>query len=266
MALVRICLCLGLAACASTPEPPYPAFVETALLPDSFIAGLPGVRSKRLAANPDTRRSSDLLTLPPDWSFSTGGFPDKSVEIYVVAGSVRLGEFQLDAGGYAFIPAGSTGLSLTSAAGAQLLYFLDDAVDASVIETPLISNRAILSWETSADADAFGIAEKVLREDPGSGARTWLLRIEPGALLPWRRSTVAEEGILLEGEYVHAECVDGESVTGSYRRGGYYIRPPGAINGGPESGARQPSVWFVRRRAAGEYETLAACEAQTPSP
>ena len=64
--------------------------------PQERRAGLPGVRAKHLAGNPDTRRSSDVVTLPPDWSFTTGGFPDKSVEIYVVAGSVKIGEFLLE--------------------------------------------------------------------------------------------------------------------------------------------------------------------------
>jgi glyoxylase-like metal-dependent hydrolase (beta-lactamase superfamily II) len=87
-----------LAGCASGPTPPpYPAFVQVDRLPDVFLAGLPGVRAKQLAGDPESRRSSNFVTLPPDWSFGTGASPDKSLEIYVLAGRVRLGEFTLDA-------------------------------------------------------------------------------------------------------------------------------------------------------------------------
>jgi hypothetical protein len=264
--LARLLFCLLLAGCASTPEAPYPVFIRTAELPDTFLAGLPGVRAKHLAGNPDTRRSSDLVTLPPDWSFTTGGFPDKSVEIYVVAGSVKIGEFLLEPGGYAFIPGGSTGFELSSEGGARLLYFLDDEDTGGVIQTPLVTNQNLLTWATSGGVDGFGLAEKVLREDPGSGARTWLLRVDPGALLPWRQASVPEEGFLLEGAYLHSECVAGVVLTGSYEPGGYFYRPAQAVNGGPESGAAgQTAVWYMRRLTSGEYANVGAC-VETASP
>ena len=253
-------VCLLLAACASTPEPPYPVFVDTSELPFSFLAELPGVDGKRLAVNPDTRRSSDLLALPPGWSFTTAGAPDKSIEIYVLQGSMKLGEFELASGGYAYIPSGSTGFELSSDSGARILYFLDDATAAGVIRTPLITNQNLLVWATAAEVEDFGLAEKVLREDPGSGARTWLLRVEPGAVLPWQKASVAEEGFLLSGRYSHSECVAGVEITGSYGPGGYFYRPADAVNGGPRSGAEVAAVWYMRRLSSGAYETVGACE------
>ncbi len=224
------------------------------------MADLPGVRAKRLAGNPDTRRSSNLLTLPPAWNFTTGGLPNKSVEIYVLAGTVILGEFTLPPGGYAYLPDGSTGARLQTESGAHILYFIDDAHPASVIRTPLISNRAIVPWQpVSADPADLGLSIKELRADPGSGARTWLLRIEPHATQPWRSRSVVEEGFLLEGSYRHSECVNGEIVTDTYTPGGYYYRPPGAVSGGPESAAVEPSVWLVRVRSAGTTEAVDAC-------
>lgn len=250
---------LLLSACASDPAPPYPAFVDTLVLPDVFVAGLPGVRAKQLVGDQETRRSSNVLALPPGWEFTTGGFPDMSVEIYVIAGNLRIGDLELTPGGYAWLPAGMSGLPLLTEGGARVLYFLDDALPGSVIQTPLIVSRDLLNWQSSDALEEFGLAEKVLREDPGTGARTWLLRVEPGADIPWQRTSVSEEGFLLEGSYRHTECVAGETLAGDYLPGGYFQRPADAVNGGPESMAVTPSVWYLRRLRGGETVTVDTC-------
>lgn len=252
---------LLLAACASGPkDAPYPAFVQTDELPDIFVAGLPGIRAKQLAGNPETRRSSNRLLLPPQWSFSTGAAPGKSVEIYVLAGEINLGEFVLGSGGYAFVPAGSTGLNIQTDGGALLLYFLDDANSASVIKTPMILNRGILQWQAlSDDANDFGVSIKELRFDPGSGARTVLLKMEPGATRPWMKSSVLEEGYLLEGNYEHSECIDGKVLTGRYVAGGYYHRPAGAVNASLAGGDGGAVVWLVRELGLGSNTVVGIC-------
>ncbi len=256
---------IGLAACASgPPETPYPAFVQTDALPDVFIAGLPGIRAKQLAGNPDTRRSSNRLSLPPQWKFSTGAAPDKSVEIYVLAGDVQLGEFTLGPGGYAYVPPGSTGLRMQTQNGASLLYFLDDANPASVIRTPMIMNRGILSWKPiSDDPNDLGVSTKELRFDPGSGARTGLVRVEAGATRPWTKSTIPEEGYLLEGSYQHSECVEGKETAAEYTPGGYYYRPAGAINGSPTNDSLDAAVWLVRTLGYGTTTDIGACTERT---
>ena len=254
---------LALANCASEPTVPYPAFVKVPELPDSFVASLPGIRAKQLAGNMETRQSSQLLTLPSGWEFTTGGLPDKSVEIYVIVGSIRLGGIDMPAGGYAYLPSGTSGVPITTDAGANILYFLDDAIPGNVIQTPLIVSRDLIAWESSDSLEGFGLSEKVLREDPGTGAKTWLLKVEPGAAFPWQRSAATEEGFLLEGNYQHAECVAGVPVTGEYVAGGYFQRPPEAVNGGPESGALQTSVWYLRRVVGGETEIVSGCTAAT---
>ena len=246
-----------------TVRPAYPAFVQADALPDIFLADLPGVRAKRFAGDPNTRRSSNRLLLPPDWSFSTGGLPNKSVEIYVLAGSIKLGEFALQAGGYAYLPDGSTGVSMSTVAGAQVLYFLDDASPAAVIRTPLIASRDLIPWNpVSTDLDDVGLSIKELRSDPGSGAKTFLLRIEPGATRPWQSLSTLEEGYLLEGQYTHGECVNGESAVGTYLPGGYYYRTAGAVNGGPETAAVTPSVWYVRLLEPAQRSRASGCSAE----
>lgn len=253
-----------LAGCGgSAVRPPYPAFVQADTLPDIFLADLPGVRAKRFAGDPNTRRSSNRLLLPPDWSFSTGGLPNKSIEIYVLAGTIRLGEFDLQPGGYAYLPDGSTGVSMSTVAGAQVLYFLDDANSSAVIRTPLIASRDLIPWNPlSTDLEDAGLSIKELRTDPGSGARTFLLRIEPGATRPWQSLSTLEEGYLLEGEYTHGECVDGQSAVGVYTAGGYYYRTADAVNGGPDSAATTPAVWYVRLLGPGQRTLASGCAAE----
>ena len=249
--------------CASTPELPYPAFVNADEVPDSFVAGLPGVRAKRLTGNPETRRSSSLMTLPAGWQFTTGGLPDKSVEIFVIAGTLNIGSIPMRAGSYAFLPAASQGLDIQTATGAEVLYFLDDANDADVIQTPMIVDAGQMEWETADSANDAGRSTKVLREDPGSGARTWLLRVQPGIPGVWRQSAQRTEGFLLTGTYHHVECLGGDSVLGEYRPGGYFMRPADVVHGGPDALAIEQSIWFLRRQSPGPDQPAEGCSAES---
>lgn len=247
---------LLLGGCASgPPELPYPAFVDVNSLQNVFIAGLPGIRAKQLAGDPRTRRTGNQVIIPPDWQFSTGASPLQSVEIYVVAGSLSIGEFELTPGGYAYIPAGNSGFPMRSDAGAVMLYFLDAANEASVIQTPLITNSGLTDWVY----DDRGVGIKELRSDPGSGARTWIEKIDPGGQRPWRRSSQTLEGYLLTGSMTESECFEDEAVTAEYLPGGYFYRPPGVISGGPESGTNAGAVWFHRVPATAQEEVVSGC-------
>ncbi len=255
-----------LTGCASgSPTLPYPAFIQADELPDVFVAGLPGIRAKQFASNPQSRRSSNRLLLPADWNGSTSASPGKSVEMFVVAGEITLGGMALKAGSYAYIPSGFTGSNISTTDGALVLYFLDDPNPAAVIQTPLVLDSGIVDWQpVSAGAEDFGFSVKELRMDPGSGTRTWLLRIDPGAIQGWHKSAAAEEGYLLSGNYRHSECVDGEVLTEDYTAGGYFARPPGAVNGGPEAMASSSAVWYLRRSGKGTDESVSACVAVLP--
>lgn len=264
---IKVCAALAgiicLSACASGPPPvPYPAFIEVDELPDIFLAGMPGTRAKLLSGDPRSRRSSIRLALPADWNFSTGALPDKSVEIFVLEGAIKLGEFDLATGGYAFLPSGTLGMSMSTQSGAVLMYFLDNANPTSVIQTPLIMDDSLLEWSpVSEGIEGFGVSEKVFRADPGSGAVTRLVKVEPGALQGWRKRSVTEEGYFIAGNYQHSECVNGEVATELYAKGGYFMRPPGAVNGGPESKSFEPSVWLLRVPSTGPVAQVDACTA-----
>jgi len=257
-----VAIILLVSGCISgPPSVPYPAFIAVDDLPDAFVAGLPGVRAKQLAGDARTRRSSTRIQIPADWEFSSGASPGLSVEVFVLAGELRLGEYALTEGGYAYVPPGSTGLPMRSDNGALILYFLDTANDKSVIQTPLITNSNLLGWESPIfDFGSDGLSIKELRADPGSGARTWLLKVDSGANQSWQYSSQTLEGYLLSGSVVDTECVAGEAATYEYLSGGYFHRPPGAIHGGPAATTSASAVWFLRASASEQIELVPGCK------
>jgi hypothetical protein len=243
--------------CASgPPKLPYPAFIQSDDLEDVFMAALPGVRAKQFAGNPQTGRTSNRVNLPPGWKGTTGGTPGRSLEIYVLAGDLDIADISLGPGGYAHVPPGTFGFNMRSIDGAQVLYFLDDVDPLAMIRSPIILDSRIVDWQPT---DISGISIKDLRSDPGNGARTWIMRIEPGAAIPWRSSSVVREGYLASGQYQHSECSAGEVHTAIYNRGGYFYRPAGAINGGSAAMAISEAVWLLRERTASVEEPHDAC-------
>jgi hypothetical protein len=251
-------LFLLLAGCASgPPKIPYPVFIQADELEDVFLASLPGVRGKQFSGDPQTRRTTNRINLPPGWEGTTGGAPGKLLEIFVLKGDLTVGDLSFGPGGYAHVPPGTIGFNLKTADGAQILYYRDDVDPLAMIQTPTLLDSRLLNWEpTGID----GITKKVLRDDPGNGARTWLLRITPGASIPWQSTSVTREGYLMSGQYQHSECVAGKVHTSTYTPGGYFLRSAGAVNGGPESTALSESIWVLRERLAGSERTAEACQ------
>ena len=240
---------LALFSCASTsPKAPFPAFIQVDELDNVFIASLPGARAKQLAGDPMTRRTSNRVDLPMAWSGTTGGAPGRSQEIFVLAGTLKLADIELGRGGYAYLPAGSLGFNVTSYDGAQILYSVSDDEPDAVIRSPIIIDTGLLEWQST---DFPGIATKALREDPGTGATTWLMRIEAGSAVPRLSSSADREGYLVSGNYQHTECAEGREITGQYTPGGYFLRPADAVNGGPLSGGPTDAIWYLRESRAG---------------
>lgn len=250
-------LCVMLTACVSgPPEVPFPAFMQSDELPDVFLATMPGVRAKQLAGDSMTRRTSNRIDLPADWRGTSGGAPGRSMEIFVLAGTLMLADIELTSGGYAFLPAGSLGFNIRTTDGARILYFVNDVDPESVIRSPIIVNSDLLGWQATVSP---GILTKELRRDPGNGSATWLLQIEAGAAVPWESSSATREGYLVSGVYQHAECVAGEAVAGQYLPGGYFQRPAATVNGGPLAGGTTNAIWLLRETTGGIHEILTGC-------
>ena len=247
-------------ACSSgPPKLPVPAFVQVDELEDIFMASLPGIRAKQLAGDPQTRRTSNRIDLPAEWSGTTGGSPGRSLEIFVIAGKLKIADIELGRGGYAFLPSGSLGFNLGSTDGARILYFLNDVDPDSIIRSPIIVDAGLLEWTATS---TIGVLSKELRSDPGDGSKTWLLKIEPENTLPWQTSSVLREGYLVSGSYQQSECVAGQVHTAQYAPGGYFYRPANTINGGPEAKALTESVWFLRETQGGTEQIVPGCVVQ----
>jgi len=255
---------LVIMACATgAPKVPYPAFIQSEELEDEFLGGLPGVRAKTFGGDHRSLRMSSRLLLPAEWDFSTGATPDKSVEIFVLAGVLELGGMTLSPGGYAYIPSGSMGISMRTKSGAEILYFLNDVDERAVIRMPLIGGVESGRWRAlSGDAEDFGLSVMELRSDPGSGEKTWLLKIDPSAEQQWQSYSAEVEGYLVSGNYRHSECVSGKPATAVYRPGGYFLRPADAVNAGPDAKSTGESIWFLRVLGNGERKIVGACVAQ----
>jgi len=255
--VLTIAVCVLLAACAGGPPAvPYPAFVQVDELEDIFMASLPGVRAKQLAGDPQTRRTSNRIDLPADWKGTSGGVPGRSMEIFVLEGLLSIADIKLPPGGYAFLPAGSLGFNMTTEQGARILYFVNDSDPQAIIRSPIIIDSSLLPWDATTTN---GVTMRELRRDPGTGAATWLLRVEAGASLPWEKSSVMREGYLVNGSYQHSECVQGEVLTWQYTKGGYFYRPAGAVNGGPLAGGETAAIWFLRETQDGKHEIVPDC-------
>ena len=256
--LIGLTIASLLAACASGREPPpYPAFVISDELPDLFLASLPGVRAKEYASDMRTRSASNRVDLPEAWSGTTGGAPGKALEIYVLSGELKLADIVLTAGGYAYIPPGSLGFKLESESGARILYFLNDPDPDAMIRSAIILDSGLLDWRATG---SIGIFEKELRMDPGTGERSWLLRYEPDAEIPWQSASAMLEGYLVSGQFQDSECVAGAAYTEIYLPGGYFRRPGEAVHGGPEATAIQESVWFLRQQRQSTTNLAVSCE------
>jgi len=253
-----------LGACAGgPPEIPYPAFIQVDELDDIFMASLPGVRAKQLSGDPQTRRTSNRIDLPSDWIGTSGGVPGRSTEIFVISGELLVADIDLKAGGYAFLPAGSLGFNLSAKEGARILYFVNDIDPESVIRSPIIINSYLLAWE---DTATVGVATKELRNDPGNGSKTWLVRITTGAAQAWESSTAIREGYLVIGNQQYAECVNGEAEHWQYAPGGYFYRPANTISGGPESIAVTEAVWIMRETSKGDSISWPSCTVDEKGP
>jgi hypothetical protein len=257
-----VCLTAVLAGCAGSsgrPDLPYPAFVDSDSIPDAFLAALPGVRAKLYSSDIRTEAMSARVDLPEQWSGTTGVAPGKALELFVLTGSIEMSGFRLGPGGYAYVPPGSLGFNLSTQDGARVLWFLDEVPESAVIRTPIVLNSGLVDWKAQAD----GTSRKLLREDPGSGATTWLVRIDADPRA-WHVSSVTREGYLLAGRHRLAECWAGEGYVAEYEPGNYFRRPAGTPAGGPDAAVIEQAVWFLREREESDVTSVPDCIASEP--
>ena len=141
--------------------------------------------------------------------------------------------------------------------------FTDPADPASGLGQTFVASARSLPWRPGTVARDAGVpldlSVKDLKNDPGSGARTWLVKIGPGVQVPWESHSVVEEGYLLEGDYRLSECLPEGRKDGDYLPGGYFRRPANWIHSGPDSGTDGGAVWLMRSPGALDATFHEAC-------
>lgn len=86
-------------------------------------------------------------------------------------------------------------------------------------------------WQPSSH-EGFWI--KPLLEDPGSGRRSWLMKMDPGAFSESHAHEELEQVYILEGSFYDEER--------SYHPGDYIVRAPGAMH---TAGSKEGAVALV---------------------
>ena len=176
-------------------------------------------------------------------------------ELYVLAGSMHIGDLQFVPGDYAYLPAGMLRHAVRSDAGCDVLTFYEGRLE---IQTTAAAEHgevvhlctADMEWGSASDSKvaATNVGRKLLRPDTPLGERTWLLRIETqGRRYPLdgvETHPCVEEMFLIKGDIA--------MTTGVLRSGAYFWRPPGIPHG--PMGTREGFLALFRAKE-GAFET-----------
>jgi mannose-6-phosphate isomerase-like protein (cupin superfamily) len=237
---------------------PHLEFVQTQTLPWQAAGAdhvRPGTQVKTLSEDGDSGARTELLRYPAGWRLDRPHHLACDEEFYVLAGSLAVGSVTYGEGDYGYLPAGMPRPDMHSAAGASVLTFFESRPRNVLGDEPgeaydparLIARVAsrTMPWSAPGDpvvaAAANDCGRKLLREDPATGERTWILKMgpdDPRTFTAMRTEIhpVVEETFVLDGE-ISMTC-------GVLKRGAYFWRPPG-IEHGPV-GTRAGMVAFFR--------------------
>lgn len=232
---------------------PFIEFLQVQRLPwDGAGAVGPGVRDgaqiRVLSVDPSDGGCSLLIRYPPGWRRDRSEVLTADEELFVVSGSLTVGERRYDRFGYAHLPAGHHRSGMASAEGAVVLTFFSahpESRSASQHSPDLVTERLVehvdaLAGEWGGNFHPQfppGAGRKWLRRDPVTGDDTWILGTMP--LRSGRRAEkhpVVEEMYLLSGE-LHGH-------VGTMRPGAYFWRPPEEWHG--PFGSLTGNVLFFR--------------------
>lgn len=224
---------------------PHIEFIQSQAVPwEALLEGAtrPGAFAKTLSADPDTDAATVLMKYPAGWHMPDAHYLESDEEFYVLDGALWVGSVEYKKGDYAYLPAGMPRPAMHSDLGAVVLTFHEGAHDVVLSESPgpmydparLIAKMesASMPWTHPADpivaATANGAGRKLLREDPATGERTWLLQFGPDDPTKMTHGRVeihpvVEEVFLMEGEI--------SMPYGYLKPGSYFWRPPGIPHG-----------------------------------
>ena len=236
----------------------YVQATELLALPCEWLAG---ALARTLSADAVTGRAALLVNVPAGFERMSGFLgPSGSLDLVVLTGVVEFGATELHERDFAFVPADFELPSIRARRGAQLLLFVDpppgdaESLRAQQSRGILVTGYDEQAWREASLVRTAGLeldlAVQLLKNDPGTTARTWYVRQGAGGKVPWERHSVVEEGFLIAGDYCLAERLPNRTVIGRYAPGGYFRRPPGVLHSGPRSGTESGAIWLQRAPAA----------------
>lgn len=228
--------------------------------------------SKVLRNHPDTGLVLEVQA-PANWAVNQAVYFDCPVELIVLEGELNIARLTLQKGDFLGIPEGENIGACSSLAGARYLMFFDRGNPCVHIghenAEPETTQWLCVRFEGSPWVAGTALAEagvddvplkiKHYKQDPDTGARTYLVSVNPGITIPWEMHDIAEEAYIVEGDYTLAECLPGGSKIGRYRQGGYFYRPPGIAHNGPASGTKSGVVMLIRTPGPLKVELVDGC-------
>ncbi len=206
-----------------------------------------GVDAKALSRDADSKAVSAILRYPKGWELSGAHHLDSDEELFVLKGSLSVGNLTYGQGDYAYLPAGYLRDGMAAPDGADVLTFFegpharidgpaaDGVYDARKLVERIASHDVEWGSATDPKVKAPGVRRLGLRKDPETGDTTWLLDIDEtgmgGDVNRLETHPVVEEVFLLSGEM--------HMPMGVLKQGAYFWRPPGIPHGpvGTKTGA-----------------------------
>jgi len=189
----------------------------------------PGITARPLHRDPTTRYVTALVRIAPGASYPAHAHVAPE-ELYLLAGELRVGDFRLRAGDYCAGDPGSRHAASLSPEGCTFIVHasLDDRLGDEAPASRagiVIVHASNTAWEPG---PAAGVRTRLLRESAEHGARTSLVRMAPGAVLPAGRRP-AEQIYVLEGD----GAIAGEVLSaGDYCRTAAGLAPQASTRSG----------------------------------
>ncbi len=220
-------------------------FIQSQVLPWKRLglgSSRPGADGRALSYDFETKAASVVLRYPAGWCMNDTHYLPCDEELFVLSGSFTVGSVAYRPGDYAYLPAGMPRPSMASEGGAAVLTFFEGPHGSVFYEAPiglydparLIAKieTSTMPWGAPSDPVVAAIANapgrKLLRIDPKTEERTWMLKFgpdDPKKMTHGRTEVhpVVEEVFLLDGE-IQMPC-------GTLRPGAYFWRPGGIPHG-----------------------------------
>lgn len=241
---------------------PHIEFLQSQVLPWFTLPGTaarPGADCKILSRDAEAGAVSVILRYPAGFAIDRPHRLDSDEEFFVLKGEVSIGDTVYGEGAYAFLPKDFPRGPMRVSKGADVLTFFPHKHDnhfdggAGYDKRKLVEkvDTKTATWDVAGvdpKVVGSGLAKLVLRLDPDSGERTWILRMGASSpdlkAAPLETHPFVEEMLLLDGAI--------SMPWGVLRQGAYFWRP-GGIQHGPI--ASKPGCTAFFRCKEGPFST-----------